>query len=93
MPLKKPKDVPKIPKTRKKKADSVYSAIPEKKPDKLEYVCKILFRYDEVNKKQVTVILIETIVEFTSFIYEVSLKVQKERNCSYQSCRHHLVLI
>jgi len=80
LPLKKPKDVPKIPKTRKKKADSVFSAIPEKKPDKLEYICKTLFRYNELNKKQFTVIVIETIIEFTNFIYEVSLKVQKDRN-------------
>ena len=52
MPLKKPKDVPKIPKTRKKKTEAVYSAIPEKRPDKLEYICKALFRYDRLKKKQ-----------------------------------------
>lgn len=80
MPLRKLKDIPKIPKTRKKKGHVALDAIPEKKPDKLEYVCKAFFQFDEKLKKQNYVFAIETIVEFTSFAYEVSVEVIKEKN-------------
>lgn len=80
MPLKKPKDLPKIPKTRKKKAESAISAIPQKKPDKLEYFCKAFYEYDNVTKQQFAVLSIQTVVEFTSFAYEISVEVLKEKN-------------
>lgn len=79
MPLKKPKDIPKIPKSRKKKVDNALNAIPEKKPDKLEYYCKAFFGFDEITKKQYSVFAIETVVEFTSFAYEVSLEAIKDK--------------
>jgi len=78
--LRKLKDLPKIPKTRKKKAYTALTAIPLKKPDKLEYVCKAFYKYDESVKKQYCVFAIETIVEFTSFSYEVSVEVIQEKN-------------
>ena len=74
MPLKKPKDLPKIPKTRKKKAEAAIAAIPQKKADKLEYFCKAFYEYDDVLKQQFAVLSIQTIVEFTSFAYEISGK-------------------
>ncbi len=80
MPLRKPKDIPKIPKTRKKKAHAALDAIPSKKPDKQEFVCKIYFKYDAKIKKQFVSFLIETVVEFTAFAYEVSVDVIKEKN-------------
>lgn len=80
MSLKKPKDLPKIPKTRKKKAHTALSAIPAKKPDKIEYICKAYYKYDETVKKQFSVFAIETIAEFTSFSYEVSVDVAQEKN-------------
>lgn len=80
MPLKKPKELPKIPKTRKKKPHAALSAIPTKKPDKLEYVCKAFYKYDPSVKKQFCVFAIETTVEFTSFAYEVSVEVIQEKN-------------
>ena len=80
MPLKKPKEVPKIPKTRKKKPHTAISAIPSKKPDKLEYICKAFYKYDQPTKKQFCVFAIETVVEFTSFAYEVSVEALKEKN-------------
>ena len=79
MPLKKPKDLPKIPKTRKKKAENALNSIPEKKPDKLEYVCKVFFRYDSTLKKQFHILAVETVSEFTSFAYEISLEALKEK--------------
>lgn len=83
MPLKKPKDLPKIPKTRKKKAHSAIKAIPEAKPDKLEYICKAYFKYDKLHKKQLYVLSVETISEFTSFAYEVSVDVVREKHEIY----------
>jgi hypothetical protein len=78
--LRKLKDLPKIPKTRKKKALTALNAIPLKKPDKLEYVCKAFYKYDESVGKQYCVFVIETIVEFTSFSYEVSVDILHEKN-------------
>lgn len=80
MPLKKPKDLPKIPKTRKKKAEAAIAAIPQKKADKLEYFCKAFYEYDDVLKQQFAVLSIQTIVEFTSFAYEISVEVLKEKD-------------
>ena len=80
MPLRNLKDIPKIPKTRKKKAHTALNAIPTKKPDKLEYVCKAFYKYDEKVGRQYYVFAIETIVEFTSFAYEVSVEVIKEKH-------------
>lgn len=79
MPLKKPDGLPKIPRTRKKKAQAALDAIPQKKPDKLEYYCKALFQYDEKLDKQLYVLAVETVAEFTSFVYEISVDVIKER--------------
>lgn len=84
MPLKKPNEIPKIPKTRKKKAQAAIEAIPPaKKPNKIEYVCKAYFNFDKTLKKQFTVISIETVVEFTSFAYEISLDYHQEKDDIY----------
>ncbi len=80
MSLRKPKETPKIPKTRKKKAHTSIAAIPLKKSDKLEYLCKAFYKYDESVHKQFCVFAIETIVEFTSFSYEVTIEVVKKKN-------------
>ncbi|MBU1099695.1 MAG: hypothetical protein KKA84_04750 [Bacteroidetes bacterium] len=80
MPLKKPFDLPKIPKTRKKKAEAAIAAIPQKKPDKLEYYCKAFFTYDQALHQQFVVFRVETAVEFTSFAYEVSTEVLREKD-------------
>jgi hypothetical protein len=80
LPLKKPAGIPKIPKTRKKKSHSALTAIPSKKPDKLDYTCKAYFKYDFKLKKQFIALCIETISEFTSFSYEISVDVIREKN-------------
>jgi len=83
MPLKKPTELPKIPKTRKKKAYSAIEAVPELKPDKLEYICRAYFHYDKLYKKQEYILSVETIAEFTSFAYEVSVDVLREKHEIY----------
>lgn len=80
MPLKKPTGILKIPRTRKKKANSALTAIPLKKPDKIEFICKAHFKYDKKLNKQFSAFVIETIVEFTSFTYEISVEVIRKKN-------------
>jgi hypothetical protein len=80
MPLRKPTSIPKIPKTRKKKPHACFDSIPVKKPDKIEYTCKAFFKYNELQKKQLHVLAIETVVEFTAFAYEVSVEVIQDKN-------------
>ncbi len=79
MPLKNPKELPKLPKTRQKKAEGAIAAIPQKKEDKIEYVCRTFFKYDKLLAKQYSVIRIETIAEFTSFSYEVAVDVLHDK--------------
>lgn len=83
MPLKDPRSIPKIPKTRKKKAHMALSAILQRRPDKLEYSCKAIFKYDNTLQKQFCAFVIETLVEFTAFAYELSADVIKEKNVFY----------
>lgn len=83
MPLRKIKEIPKIPKTRKKKPEAIIASVPLKKPDKLEFICKAYFKYDSKLKKQFTAFLIETSVEFTNFTYEVSVETIHEKNVLY----------
>lgn len=80
MPLKKPVEVPKLPKTRKKNAETAKKAIPAKKSDKIEYVCFPFFKFDDVLGKQYTAIRIQTINEFTSFAYELSISASLDKN-------------
>ncbi|HEX2961640.1 MAG: hypothetical protein ACM3UR_01860 [Bacteroidota bacterium] len=79
MPLKKPEDIPKIPKTRKKRPEAAKAAIPQKKEDKIEYVCKPAFKYDETLRKLFYLVRLETIAEFTSFAYEISVDSHIDR--------------
>jgi len=80
LPLHHPTDIPKIPKTRKKKPHAALEAIPNKKPDKLEYYCKAFFKYDNKKHKQYLALAVETSVEFTAFAYEISVEVIQEKN-------------
>jgi len=80
MPLKQPKALPKIPKARKKSIEKAKTTIPLKKEDKIEYICKVLFSYDETTKQQFTVFQIRTLVHFSHFTYEITVDSQKERD-------------
>jgi len=80
LPLKKPKDLPKLPKTRKKNIEAAKRAIPAPKEDKIEYQCLAFFKFDSTLNKEFCCFRIQTVAEFTSFAYEVSLASQVERN-------------
>lgn len=80
MPLKKPKEIPKIPKPRKKSIEDLKDTVPVKKKDEIEYICKAFFKYDKIQKKQFCIILLMTVKEFTVLNYEISVNVQKKKN-------------
>ena len=80
MPLKKPVEMPKVPKTRKKDIDKIKSSVPGKKKEAIEYTAKTYFKYDPVQKKQFYVVSIFTIKEFSYLMYEISVNVQKTKN-------------
>merc|ERR1711879_403896 len=65
------------------KMEAAIEAIPEKKPDKLEYVCKAFFQYDEVSKTQNYIFAIETVTEFVSFAYEVTVEIMHKKREIY----------
>ncbi|MCK9280843.1 MAG: hypothetical protein M0P71_09490 [Melioribacteraceae bacterium] len=83
MPLKKPTDIPRLPRAREKKGISALDTIPTKKPDKKDYLVKGFFRYEPILKKQFLIFAIETITEFTSFAYEISVETFKENGEFY----------
>lgn len=80
MPLRKLNEIPKLPKTRKKKPEAIWNLIPEKKEDNIEFVCKPCFYYDKVQKKQKTGFIIESVANFSSFTYEIIHDVRKNKN-------------
>lgn len=83
MPLKKPIDIPRLPRAREKKGISALEAIPKKKPDKKEYIIKCFFSYEPITQKQFLIFAVETVTEFTSFAYEISLETFKENGEYY----------
>lgn len=80
MPLKKPKEIPKIPKSRKKSIEDLKDSVPAKKKDEIEYICKAFFKYDKIQRKQFCILLLTTVKEFTVLNYEISVNVQKKKN-------------
>lgn len=80
MALKKPKEVPKIPKAREKTIDKLKKAIPKKKKEEIEFICKIYFYYDSVSKKQKYRFQLETLKIFSALNYKISTQSRKEKN-------------
>lgn len=80
MALKKPKDVPKIPKSREKTIDKLKKAIPKKKKEEIDFNCKIYFFYDSVSKKQKYRFQLQTLKIFSALNYKISTQFRKEKN-------------
>ncbi len=80
MALKKPKDIPKIPKAREKSIDKLKKAIPKKKKEEIEFNCKIYFHYDSISKKQKYRFHLETLKVFSSLNYKITTQYRKEKN-------------
>lgn len=80
MALRKPNEIPKLSKAREKTIDKLKKAIPKKKKEEIEFVCKFFFFYDKAEKKQKCRILIETVKLFTTLNYKISLQYRKIKN-------------
>jgi hypothetical protein len=79
MPLKKPKNVPKIPKARSKSMEKLKDSTPMDKEPELEYVCKIYFYFDPQKKIQMYAAALETVKYFSMLNYELSLASKKNK--------------
>lgn len=79
MALKKPKQVPQIPKAREKNIDKLKKSIPSKKKTEIEFNCKIYFYKDGVNGKQKYRFCIETIKMFSFLNYKITAQARKEK--------------
>jgi len=80
MPLKKPNEIPKIPKTRRKSISALKKAIPLKKKTEIEFEVRFFFKYDGALRKQFYVIFINTIKEFSYLNYEVAVEVARNKD-------------
>ncbi len=80
MPLKKPKSVPGIPKTREKTTEKLKKAVPSKKSDEIEYHCKFYFFYNSLNKIQQYAVEFETTRLFSVLNYQLSVNGRKSKN-------------
>jgi len=80
MPLKKPKSVPGISKTRKKTTEKLKEAIPAKQSGEIEFHCKIYFYYNSSKKNQQYAVELETTRLFSVLNYQLSLNSRKTKN-------------
>jgi len=79
MPLKKPKSIPKIAKTRKKTIDNLKETVPGKKEAELEYNCKIAFKFNPLKKVQQYSFILETEKLFSSMEYGITTESKKDK--------------
>lgn len=79
MALKKPKNIPKIPKAREKTIDKLKDTTPMKKESEVEFNCRIYFHRDTTRGIQKYRCTIETIKLFSFLNYEISYKAKKSK--------------
>lgn len=79
MALKKPKDVPEIPKSREKNIDKLKNSTPAKKKTEIEFNCKIHFHKDGTNGKQKYRFEVETLKIFSFLNYKITAQARKEK--------------
>lgn len=80
MSLRKPKSVPKIPKVRQKSIDKVIETTPMEKQSEIEFNCRIFFNYNKKFRKQEYVIELNTVKEFSSLNYSLTIDARKASN-------------
>lgn len=78
MSLKKPKNVPKIPKAREKSIDKLKKAIPQKKDGEIEFNIKFFFKKGK-DDKQLYTIRIETVKVFAFLNYDLAAHGEKNK--------------
>lgn len=79
MALKKPKEVPKIPKAREKSIDKLKKTTPAKKKKEIEFNCKIFFHRETQKGKQKYRFLIETLKMFSFLNYKLTAQARKDK--------------
>lgn len=79
MALKKPKEVPKIPKAREKSIDKLKKTTPSHKKKEIEFNCKIFFFKEPGKGKQKYRFEIETIKMFSFLNYKITAQARKEK--------------
>lgn len=79
MPLKQPKSIPKLPKTRKKSIDALKKSTPLKKKGEIEYNVFFTFKFDKLKNKQFYIIKIETVKEFSNLNYGIAVDMRKKK--------------
>lgn len=79
MTLKKPKEVPKIPKAREKNIDKLKKATPAKKKSEIEFKCKIYFHKDSDKAAQKYRFEIETTKMFSFLNYKLTAQARKTK--------------
>lgn len=77
MALKKPTDIPEIPKSREKSIDKLKKAKPSKKKNEIEFNCRIFFHKDGSNHRQKYRFCLKTSKVFTSLSYKIAVQAQK----------------
>ncbi len=80
MPLKKPKSIPEIPKTRKKNMEKIKESIPGVKNNDIEFKCHVYFYYNRAAKSQNYAIEIETTRHFSVLNYNLTVSGKKSKN-------------
>lgn len=79
MALKKPKEIPQLPKTREKTIDKLKKSTPAKKKKEIEFNCRIYFYVDKKNGQQKYRFEIETIKLFSVLNYKIIAQARKEK--------------
>lgn len=79
MALKKPKNIPKIPKAREKTIDKLKDTTPMKKESEIEFNCRVYFHRDSVQATQKYRFTVETIKLFSFLNYAITVKAEKSK--------------
>ncbi len=80
MPLKNPKTIPAIPRTRAKTVSKIKAATPREKEPGIEYLCQFYFSTDKTRETQKYCISLSTVRQFSALNYEISVKTLKVKN-------------
>ncbi|HKI76968.1 MAG TPA: hypothetical protein VKA26_00345 [Ignavibacteriaceae bacterium] len=80
MPLKNPKKVPGIPKSRVKSIIQIKESTPRAKESEIEYTCLVYFYNNKQKQEQQYCVRLETMKNFSMLNYEISVKFKKDKN-------------
>jgi len=79
MPLNHQNRAPQITNLRSRRASAIVKSIPEKKPNKIEYLATLHYIKKPTSNEVKNVISIETVTEFANFVYEINVEIVTEK--------------